>query len=154
MKIGKIILKSSLAIFILIAIVGGFFTYLDVKLNRDCEILMDISKDAVLSNNIWEQLSFYHDKPTYLSKIGRSSGVVYVEELDNEININWEKIGIPKRHATIEIRGNNINYAAIDPEKVNEIRIGFGYRSHLVYKINQRVDAHSDQYEMVVDCKE
>jgi hypothetical protein len=62
-----------------------------------------------LSRKTRDQLTFYHDEPTYLSKIGRSTWVVYVEELDDKININWEQIGIPKRHATIEVRGKNIN---------------------------------------------
>ncbi|RLW69690.1 MAG: hypothetical protein B6D71_09300 [gamma proteobacterium symbiont of Stewartia floridana] len=154
MKIGQLIIKGTIIVVITLVLVKGFVIYMDSEFDDDCAILNRISKDPVLSDAVFRKISFYYREPKLLSNIGRSTGVVYIEEMDKEIDINWDQLGIPKRHATIEVKGKGVNYSYIDPENVEEIRIGFGYRSHLVYVVNTDKKVGNLQYDLYVECND
>ncbi|MCG8095662.1 MAG: hypothetical protein JAZ17_18930 [Candidatus Thiodiazotropha endolucinida] len=154
MKIGQSIIKGAIIVVVTLVLVKGFFIYMDSEFDNDCTILNKISKNPVLSDAVFREISFYYREPKLLSNIGRSTGVVYIEEMDKEIDINWDQLGIPKRHAAIEVKGKGVNYSYIDPENVEEIRIGFGYRSHLVYALNANKKVGNLQYDLYVECND
>lgn len=145
------IFKSSLyAFIILVCITIGGLLFFNSVVNRSCEALHDISSNAILADKIFHAAQIYLHKPHYYSQADQKHGVLFVRDLDGNLNVDWDKVGIPLGIATIDIRGKNINYKSILPKQVEEIRVGFGYRDHLIYTIKSQ----DNQYELSVNCVE
>jgi hypothetical protein len=109
------------------------------KSKDKCKNLKRILENQELIISIWSGVSFYFEDPYFLSSLEKDSGIVYVRDLNGSLNINWESLGIPIEYATIEIIGNNINYGKIDASKVTNIKVGYGYKYHLVFDIDSKL---------------
>ena len=101
-----------------------------------------------------------------MKKTDKKIGAVFVKEVEGHLGLNWGRLGIPLEIATVELRGKGVDYSNLEKESVEEIRIGYGYRKHIVFKLKQdsNIDEPSVQFgesdisgisgEVTIECRD
>ena len=119
---------------VVICSAAGVATYL---YNEPCRNLNRIASDRDLVSKIWGIVSFYYKDPAYLKASALKSGTFYINEMEVELgsDVEWKEIGINPTVVTLQISGKDIDYSNIEVNQVEEVRVGFGYRFRIVYRL-------------------
>lgn len=156
MKIGKLKVTAFVTIGLLASIIIISFKIADEARNRFCDNLEKLARTPEIQQKLWVAITKYKTDPFFLSDLYDSKGLIYIKDTKSRLNLDWEELGLPLEHATLEIRGKNINYKKILARQVEEIRVGLGYRDHIVFKVNHNVESNplGKEFSISVECSD
>ncbi len=145
------VLKYALLLLVVLAL---YFFYGKITEDRMCQNLHAIKNNKELAFEVKSWIKNILDKPYFLSNVKQNSGVIFVRRLKGSIGLDWNALGIRLNVASIEFVGSKVNYKSFDKKDVEEIRIGYGYRKHLVFQLGKPTNRSFDMSNnFTVECR-
>lgn len=132
-----------LVLFATIGLVGGFI-FLETGSKGVCEKLQDASSNTLLMERTWDRLNDRARVNEFIQSRSDMS-VIYVRDLDGDLGIDWESIGIPLLHATVSI--------GLDKVGLKVAHVGFGYRKYLVFSEATGMEGAIPAFTVEVVCE-
>ncbi|AWF81644.1 hypothetical protein BTJ40_12860 [Microbulbifer sp. A4B17] len=127
-----------------------------------CSNLQSLSKDEVLLEQLWSGvenvLSNFSNYRVEHSRVG----LMYAEDAYNNFDIDWGLFDIPVNVASLEFYGRNIDYGHFEVSQVESIKVGYGYRYYLEFKLaplsvgadQEKVNDKLRYTEVLIECRE
>jgi hypothetical protein len=138
-----------LVYFITMAIcLGSFYFLFLIFQDNDCDKLEALVSDS--GNNMKIRMGFEQllRNPSRFSKAVSASkqpyGVLLIDELNDELGFDWGVMGIDKKYASVEIRGEGLDYQNFSPILVTSVSVGIGYRKQAVFKVEDNYKVEKD----------
>lgn len=103
--------------------------------DSQCNPLEAISNDRVMATKIWGQLAQVIEVQAEVNDSDFGRGTVFVREYEGDFGIDWEALGVTLDIATINMRGKGLALSEFNPKLIDEVRVGYGYRDHLIFTI-------------------
>lgn len=116
------------------------FLYEVSSRDNSCENLKRVSNDGFLTEKIWRAIIYNINNPSDIQSAGFNKGLIYAQNTDQKLLIDWQALGIPLAHATFGMRGEKLDYSSLNHELIDEVVLGYGYRDHIVFHIKENID--------------
>jgi hypothetical protein len=140
--------------FILITLVtiSLYLFYDSVLVDKKCYNLQHIAQNDVQNNQLKDWVYSLLVDPSVLKTVDKEIGTIFIGNIKGHLGLDLDELNIPLASITVELVGKGINYQNIDKRNVDFARVGYGYRKHIIYRINDLFDLKSIalQYERMI----
>lgn len=145
----------------LLLIASYFVIQFNSTTRAPCSNLRSLSKDEVLLGQLWGGIeNVLRNFSKYRVDHSRV-GLMYAENAYNNFDIDWGLFDIPVDVASLEFYGRNVDYSQFEISQVESIKIGYGYRYYLEFKMEPYLTSAdqkevSDKFryvDVVVECR-
>lgn len=134
------------SVFAVLALVLSVITFSFLRVTGTgeyCAQLSEASQQPQVLSSLWTDIqSVLRSEETMAMVAG--PGVQHVSEMEHDLGIDWELLGIPLEHATIVLKRNDGKFYSTDHDAIDEISLGIGQRAHLVFVIQDTRRERSD----------
>lgn len=150
---GKIICIGFLGFFL---IASYFVIQFNLATKIPCSNLRSLAKDEVLLEQLWGDIeNVLRNFSSY--RIANSRvGLMFAEDANNNFDIDWGLFDIPVDVASLEFYGRAVDYGRFEITQVENIKVGYGYRHYLEFKVEpyNRINDKFRYAEVIVECRE
>ncbi len=135
---------------VLVGLVGAG-VYVGWSMGEPCRNLKKLARDEEVIQALWPIILNWSETP----ELFEGRGVIHAKNVDGFFGISWADLNIPLSIATVGLTGTNMDYKNLDFRSVETIRIGYGYRKHLVIHLPGVPLSEIDPLQLKVeaDCR-
>lgn len=145
---------------IAIAIVVASIFLVQYATSIDCRRLRAIEGSPNMVEELLLSLMSNMRAPNVIESSRGDHGILYMAEMTGNFGIDWEAFGIPEDRANVEFVGNGLRYRNFDFELVDEIRVGSGSRSQLIFRYKNADDPRfpleanlREAFDVNIECR-
>ncbi|MBU2709289.1 hypothetical protein KCM76_25055 [Zooshikella marina] len=150
--------KTTLSIVIFLSILSGTtLLYFFNGINKPCSNLHNFSDNKALVSKVWGQINTLIENYSAFQRPGISGALIYPKVNNVNLGIDWDAVGIPEEYATLQILGKNLDYENFNPNLVDEVILGYGFRETVTFKIKHQINSVETStnrtYSLSVECR-
>lgn len=106
------------------------------EVHNRCEHLISLPDNSIALREARKLLLKLEKAPSVAQHFKKNLGVIYVKDLEEDLDIDWSVFGIPMHTLTFSLNGTGVDYLKLNFEKVDSLSVGYGHRQHFVINIS------------------